>query len=293
MTARAWLRAVRARFMASSAVAVAVGLAASHHAGHAISAPDAAITLAGVLALHAGVDLLNDYWDHRRGIDARTVRTPYSGGTGVISSGALSARAVRLAGLAALGAGLAAGSYFVLSHGLPIALMLAFAAASVYLYSTRIVDSGLAEAFVGAKGALVVMGASYIQSSSLGEAAVAAGICVGALSSIVLLATSFPDREADRDGGRRTLVVAVGRAAASRVYAALVAAFGAALAAAVALGALPPACLAALAPVPLAVSAARGLRAAGGDAAAMVPAMRRTVAFARLAGAILAAGLLA
>jgi len=170
MTPSVWLRAVRARFMAASAVAVATGLAASHHAGHEISAADAAITLAGVLALHASVDLLNDYWDHRRGIDARTTRTPYSGGTGVIGSGALSARAVRLAGLAALGAGLAAGAYFVLSHGLPIALMLAFAAASVYFYSTRIVDSGLAEALVAAKGALIVMGTSYIQSSELGAA---------------------------------------------------------------------------------------------------------------------------
>ncbi|MCY4251935.1 MAG: prenyltransferase [Thaumarchaeota archaeon] len=292
MTPSVWLRAVRARFMAASAIAVAAGLAASHHAGHALSATDAAITLAGVLALHASVDLLNDYWDHRRGIDARTVRTPYSGGTGVIASGALSARAVRLAGLAALGAGLAAGAYFVLSHGLPIAVMLAFAAASVYFYSTRVVDSGLAEALVAAKGALIVMGTSYIQSGSLGDAAVAAGVCVGTLSSIVLLATSFPDRDADREGGRRTLVVVVGPAAASYAYAALVAAFGAALAVSVALGALPPACAAALGALPLAASAARRLWRAGADAAALVPAMRRTVAFARLAGALVTAGLL-
>ncbi|RNJ72807.1 MAG: prenyltransferase, partial [Thaumarchaeota archaeon S13] len=120
----------------------------------------------------------------------------------------------------------------------------------------------------------------------------AAGVCVGTLSSIVLLATSFPDRDADREGGRRTLVVVVGPAAASYAYAALVAAFGAALAVSVALGALPPACAAALGALPLAASAARRLWRAGADAAALVPAMRRTVAFARLAGALVTAGLL-
>ncbi len=291
MTVSVWLRAVRARFMAASAVAVAAGLAASWHGGHAIGVADAILTLAGVLALHASVDLLNDYWDHRRGIDAHTTRTPFSGGTGVIADGALSPQAVRAAGLLMMGLGVAAGAYFVLMHGLPIALILAFAVASVYFYSTRVVDSGLAEAFVAAKGALIVVGTAYIQTGALGETAAAAGVCVGILSSIVLLVTSFPDHDADRLGGRRTLVVAIGRTAAASVFWVFVAAFGAALVVSISLGALPPECAISLAALPLALSAGRMLRRHHSDAARLVPAMQRTVLFGRIAGALVVVGL--
>ena len=100
MTASAWLRAVRARFLLASVVAVSAGLAVAAWRGIEIDAGAAALTMAGVLALHASVDLLNDYSDHKRGIDARARRTPMSGGTGVIADGLLPARSVRRAGMA-------------------------------------------------------------------------------------------------------------------------------------------------------------------------------------------------
>ena len=292
MTVSVWLRAVRARFMAASAVAVAAGLAASWHGGHAIGVADAILTLAGVLALHASVDLLNDYWDHRRGIDAHTTRTPFSGGTGVIADGALSPQAVRAAGLLMMGLGVAAGAYFVLMHGLPIALILAFAVASVYFYSTRVVDSGLGRGLCRRKGgAHSGRKTAYIQTGALGETAAAAGVCVGILSSIVLLVTSFPDHDADRLGGRRTLVVAIGRTAAASVFWVFVAAFGAALVVSISLGVLPPECAISLAALPLAFSAGRMLRRHHSDAARLVPAMQRTVLFGRIAGALVVVGL--
>ncbi|GBL41598.1 hypothetical protein EMGBD3_09660 [Nitrosarchaeum sp.] len=47
----------------------------------------AVLTFAGVISLHASVDLLNDYWDYKRGIDTITKRTKMSGGTGVLPEG--------------------------------------------------------------------------------------------------------------------------------------------------------------------------------------------------------------
>jgi 1,4-dihydroxy-2-naphthoate octaprenyltransferase len=76
-----WLRVIRVRFLVASIIAVSVGLAITWwHTGN-ISIFDAILTMCGVLALHASVDLLNDYWDFKRGIDTTTHRTKMSGGS--------------------------------------------------------------------------------------------------------------------------------------------------------------------------------------------------------------------
>ena len=46
---------------------------------------DALLTYVGVIFLHASVDIFNDYWDYKRGIDTTTKRTNFSGGrTGIL-----------------------------------------------------------------------------------------------------------------------------------------------------------------------------------------------------------------
>ena len=317
MMISAWLRAVRARFLLASVVAVSAGLAAAAWRGAQIDAWSAALTMAGVLALHASVDLLNDHADHKRGIDARARRTPMSGGTGVIADGLIGAGQVRRAGIALLLAGCAAGAYFAIAHGWIIASILGFAAASIWFYSTRIVDSGLAEVFVAAKGAMIVVGAAYIQDGVLSAEAAVVGAAVGALSSAVLFVASFPDHEADAAGGRRTLVIAAGGPArAAPLFWAFPAAAVSALAAGVLAGGLPVWSLAATGGIPLAIAAGSRLRASvvggGGHVASgaadgevksaapagiadwgrLVGAMSATLLFARVSGALLVAGLL-
>ena len=67
-----WLRAIRVRFLLASVVAVSAGLAITWWSTNDISIVDAILTMCGVLALHASVDLFNDYWDFKRGIDTKT-----------------------------------------------------------------------------------------------------------------------------------------------------------------------------------------------------------------------------
>jgi len=50
----------------ASVIAVSVGLAITWRQNSMISPLDAVLTFGGVLALHASVDLLNDYWDYKR-----------------------------------------------------------------------------------------------------------------------------------------------------------------------------------------------------------------------------------
>src|SRR3989304_4874428 len=128
----AWFRVIRIRFLLSSVIAVSVGLAISWwHIGQ-IDILYAIMTMGGVVSLHASVDLLNDYWDFKRGIDTQTQRTKMSGGTGVLPEGLLQPNQVYRAGLGFLIIGALIGSYFVIIDGIVIGMILAFAVVSIY-----------------------------------------------------------------------------------------------------------------------------------------------------------------
>ena len=153
-----WFRVIRVRFLLASVIAVSVGLALNWKQNFSIYPLDAILTFAGGLALHASVDLLNDFWDFKRGIDTKTNRTKMSGGTGVLPEGLLKPSSVYRAGIGFLIIGAVLGSYFVITDGITIGIILGFAILSIYFYSTTMVNSGLGEFFVAVKGSLIVIG---------------------------------------------------------------------------------------------------------------------------------------
>ncbi len=217
-TIRIWLRVVRVRFLLASIISVSIGLALASWKGYPIDPMNALLTYIGVIALHASVDLLNDYWDYRTGIDKATRRTRFSGGTGVLPENLLRPESVYIAGIVMLSIGAVIGVYFSIIKGVTIALILAFAVTTVYLYSTSIVRVGLGELFVAIKGTMIVLGTYYVQSSSIDMEPIYIGVISGMLSSIVLFVNSFPDYSADKAGSRRTLVIVLGPVNAARLF---------------------------------------------------------------------------
>ena len=213
-----WLRAIRVKFLLASVIAVSLGLSLAWHSGHPIDILHALLTFAGVISLHASVDLLNDYWDFKRGIDTKTKRTKMSGGTGVLPEGLLTPKSVYIVGIAFLILGAIIGIYFVIIFGITIGLILGFAILSVIFYSTKIVNWGLAEVFVTIKGTLIIIGTYYIQSQSIDDFTILAGIVVGVISSLVLFVTSIPDHDVDKEKGRRTLIIIFGKANAVKTF---------------------------------------------------------------------------
>ena len=110
-------------------------------------------------------------------------------------------------------------------------------------------SSGIGEVFAGlGLGALPVMGAAFIHEGRIGPAAVAASIPAFFMTFNLLLLNEFPDEEADRAGGRRHLVITLGRRKAAWVYALAALGVPVSIAVSVALGALPPLCLFAIVP---------------------------------------------
>ena len=210
-----WFRVIRVKFLLASVIAVCLGLAINWWQNQTIDLVYAGLTFVGVIALHASVDLLNDYWDFKRGIDTKTKRTKFSGGTGVLPEGLLQPNEVYRAGLIFLIIGSSVGGYFIFEKGITIAVILAFAIISIYFYSTKIVNSGLGEIFVAIKGSMIVLGTFFVQTSHITMEPIFGGIVVGVLSSLVLFVNSFPDFDADKAGGRKTLVIMLGKKKAS------------------------------------------------------------------------------
>jgi len=288
----AWVRVIRIRFLLSSVVAVSVGLAISWwHVGQ-IDIMYSIMTVCGVVALHASVDLLNDYWDFKRGIDTQTQRTKMSGGTGVLPEGLLQPKQVYRAGLGFLIVGTAIGSYFVIIDGVIIGILLAFAVVSIYFYSTKIVDSGLAEVFVAIKGTMIVLGTYYIQTLEINLAIILGGIFVGVLSSLVLFITSFPDYDADKAKGRKTLVIALGKKDAIPVFWIFPIVSYSMVISGIVYEIFPISCIISLALIPLLIKAGHELKQNVNDISGMIPAMSHTITFSRITGALFIIGFL-
>ena len=279
-----WLRVIRVRFLLASVIAVLVGLALNWSQNGSIEFFDAFLTFAGVMALHASVDLLNDYWDFKRGIDTKTTRTKMSGGTGVLPEGLLKPSSVYRAGVFFLVLGALIGSYFVITYGILIAIILGFAILSIYFYSTKIVDSGLGEFFVAVKGSMIVIGTFYIQSDEVNIESILAGIVIGTLSSLVLFIASFPDHDADKSKGRKTLVITVGKEKARKLFWIFpLFAYGV-IVIGVVLNYLPVFTLISLMSFPLIIKSGIGLQKNYDSVENLVPYMSSTLKFSRLTG---------
>jgi 1,4-dihydroxy-2-naphthoate octaprenyltransferase len=64
-----WLRAIRLKFLLASLIASAIGISFALMRYSSFDLNSALLTLTGVFSLHASIDLFNDYWDYKRGID--------------------------------------------------------------------------------------------------------------------------------------------------------------------------------------------------------------------------------
>ncbi len=288
---RTWLRAIRVRYLLASVIAVSNGIALAFWKNKQIDLSDAILTFVGVICLHASIDLLNDYWDYKRGIDTATRRTKFSGGTGVLPENLLKPGNVYSVGLIFLLIGTLIGMYFVMIRGIVIALLLGFAILAVYFYSTSIVNLGLGEAFVAIKGTLIVVGSYYVQTWSIGVGVVFVGIIMGILSASVLFVNSFPDYQADRSRGRRTLVILLGRQRAVKIFPWIILCTYVLIIAGIFLGYLKIYSLASLLSVPFAVRAIKRISKSYQDVEKLVPVMGATVAYSRVTGVVLAASL--
>ena len=215
-----------------------------------------------------------------------------SGGTGVLPEGLLKPSSVYRAGIAFLITGTIIGGYFVITDGITIAIILGFAILSIYFYSTKIVDSGLGEFFVAVKGSMIVVGTFFIQSGQISIESTLAGIVVGSLSSLVLFIASFPDHDADKSKGRKTLVIAVGKKRGSKLFWIFPLVSYLAIISGVATNLFPVLSLISFLAIPLMIKSGIGLQRHHDSIDNLVPYMSSTLMFGRITGVLFVIGFL-
>lgn len=292
-----WILAIRAPFFTASVAPAVVGVAVAFYEGYAVNWWHAALTLVGLVAVHGGTNLANDYYDHRTRDDwLNLTPTPFSGGSRVIQDGVISPRAMFIYSLACFAVGIACGLYLWRATPGNVVLWLGlFGVASGFLYTALPVAigyRGVGELFVGLNfGPVAVLGAHYVQAGHLSPAALMASVPVGLLIAAVLYINEFPDYEADRQVNKKTLVVLLGPKRARYGYIILIALTYAAIITSVAVGVLPTWALLGLLTLPLAVKAITVLMRRYAEPYKLLPANALTILVHFATGILLAVGL--
>ncbi len=272
-----WLAEIRANFLILSVLLVMIGTASAWHDG-SFDIVLFLMTVFGVVCAHISVNLFNEYSDWRTGIDENTDRTPFSGGSGMLQKGRLMPSQVKYAAWISLLAAFVTGLLLAWVSGWQVLVLMVIGGLTTVFYTDYLAKLVVGELLSGITlGSFVVIGAYFVQTKTISSGIVWASIPPGILTLLLLLLNEFPDTEADRAGGRKHLVILLGKHYAAYVYSAFLLAVYLIISAGVLFGDLPTPVLIGLATTPLAVVVSwRALRY-GHDTAKLVPALGMNV----------------
>jgi 1,4-dihydroxy-2-naphthoate octaprenyltransferase len=292
------LGVIRPPFLLLTPVCVLLGLAAAYSADIPLDWTAAALAMVGAVAAHMSVNALNEYEDFQSGLDLRTERTPFSGGSGTLVAHPALAESARMIGLGTLLLTAVCGVTLLLRVGLGLLPFGVVGLALVYFYTGRInanrwlclIAPGLGF------GPLMVGGTYYAVTGTLSLSVVLVSLVPFFLVSNLLLLNQFPDVDADRSVGRDNLPIAYGLRRSLIVYALFAALAYLSLGIGVAAGLFSPSVFIALATLPVALLVFRGVSrtidSAGPLTPGIVPPMGLNVVLSLATPALVGAGML-
>ena len=218
---KAWLLLPRFHFIPLTVILVSLGTAIGAYEGF-FHLGNFLLAMVGSILVHITVNVINDYYDYVGGIDLNTQRTPFSGGSGVLTSNLLRPKQAFWLATICLLIAMGIGAYFVLTKGWILFPLLLVAGFSAYFYNVYLSKWMVGELFAGLNfGPLIVLGSYYVQTGRYSWEALVASLAPGILTSNLLFLNEFPDREADEKGGRKHLVITLGRKDARFIFVAL------------------------------------------------------------------------
>ena len=213
-----WLNQIRAPFLLLSVFLVFIGVAKAYVDGY-VNWLYSILVLTGVVLTHISVNLFNELSDYETGIDSKTKRTPFSGGSGMMQKGKTNPKIVRVIAYSTLFIPAIIGLYFVVKVNYYIAVFMIIGGISIRFYTSHLSKYLLGEIFTGLSlGSLVVIGTYMVLSNNLNIDVIYLSLPVGLLTFLLLLLNEFPDADSDREGGRKHIVIAFGKEKAFCIY---------------------------------------------------------------------------
>ena len=216
----ALLKTARPAFLLLTPCCLSVAVAFAIYESIEIDPVNLALIFLGALAAHISVNMLNEYYDYKIGLDLQTQRTAFSGGSGTLPTSPELAESVFFCGLLYLVFTALIGLYFLLAIGwglLPVGLS---GMLLVYFYSSQITRRPLLCLLAPGLGfgPFMILGAYYILNGHYSFAVLMTSFIMLFVASNLLLLNQFPDLEPDRAAGRLHLPILVGRKNAALVY---------------------------------------------------------------------------
>ena len=292
MGIRIWMGEALEPSLLMSFLLVSLGTAAAIYEGF-LNLTFYILAIVGVTLAQNAVNVLNDYHDFKTGVDARTMKTPFSGGSRFLVSGLIKPRSAFLFGMTSLLLAIPIGVFFILLRGATLLVIAIVAGISILFYTTTFARVYLGEFLAGLNlGPLVIYGAYYVQAAGLSIGILAAGIAPGIMIAMVLYLNEIPDIEADAGAGRRNLPILLGRKRAAGIYAVVESFAVIWILIATLTGITPVPTLLALGCLPFALKAIRVTLKSYDDVHKLIPALGANIATAYVTIALLTVGYL-
>lgn len=217
----AWYRAARPRTLTATYVPLGLAAAIAFEKG-VFDLPAFILSLIGALLLQISANLINEYFDYRRGADTHKV----AGQGMIIKNQVLTPQSVLIGAIATLVGGALIGLFLLTQSG-PLLLWIGLGGVLVVVTYTAgpfpLAYNGLGEIAVFIfMGPLMVLGAYYVMARQADLVPVLAGIPIGFMVAAILHANNLRDLEADRAVNKHTLAVRLGRRGARAEYVFLV-----------------------------------------------------------------------
>jgi len=288
-----WVKATRPQFFTVIILPILLGTAVAWNLQGVFYPLYLALSLLAGIFIHAGINVLNDYFDHLNQTDVfnHSPLTPFAGGSRMIQNGILTVTETYWFGLSLILVAIIIGSFLVSVRGLPLLGIGIVGILSGYFYSAppvSFIDKGIGELLIGLNfGILAVLGAYYVQTQDLSLIAIIASLPLTGLVTAILYINEFPDHNADKQAGKNNLVVRFGPASARAIYPVLIGLSFIAIALGVVFESLPLFSLASLLALPLGFFAIKNLYRNYDKLTALIPAIKSTIMLHTLVSIVL------
>jgi len=238
------------------------------------------MVLVGAVSAHISANTFNEYFDFKSGLDFRTQRTPFSGGSGTLPTNPHMANHALVTAISTFTVVVGVGLYFLIVRG-PALLAIGIPGLFLLIFYTPWIAHHPCMCLVAPGlgfGPGIVIGTHVALTGSHSWSAIVASLIPFFLVSNLLLLNQFPDVEADRDVGRKHLPIVIGRRASSLLYVVFLLMAYLSLIWGVYNQYLPKACLVGLATVLLAVPVSIGSYRYAENTKKLIPSMGINIA---------------
>lgn len=205
-----WIRIIRPGTLGAGSAPVLVGLVVAAQE-RTFDWLIALVTLLASLSIQVASNLINDYYDYKKGLD----KAGRLGPRRAIAEGEVSPQTMKRAIMIDIAIAIICGIYLTLVGGLPILIIGCISLLCAWLYTATpysLSYLGIADLFVLVFfGPIATLGTTYLQIEQFSEKSFWLGMVSGFISMGILTVNNIRDIATDSTAGKRSIVVRFGK----------------------------------------------------------------------------------